>query len=91
MAEVKALACEPPARAGVALARWSRPELAREAADRSICERVSASTVRRRLATHAIKPWQHRSWIFPWDPYFAVRAARVLDLYDRRWDGEPMG
>lgn len=90
VAEVKALACEPPAQAGAALARWSCPELAREAAGRGICERVSASTVRRWLATDAIKPWQHRSWIFPRDPYFAVKAARVLDLYDQRWEGEPL-
>ncbi|MFJ8966998.1 helix-turn-helix domain-containing protein [Lentzea sp. NPDC102401] len=67
VAEVKALACEPPAQAGAALARWSCPELAREAADRGICDRVSASTVRRWLSTDAIKPWQHRSWIFPRD------------------------
>jgi transposase len=65
VAEIKALACEPPARAGAALARWSCPELAREAAGRGICDRVSASTVRRWLSTDAIKPWQHRSWIFP--------------------------
>lgn len=77
VAEVKALACEPPARAGAALARWSCPELAREAVGRGVCERVSASTVRRWLATDAIKPWQHQSWIFPRDPYFAVKAARV--------------
>ena len=48
---------------------------------------VSASTVRRWLDADAIKPWQHRSWIFPRDPDFATKAARVLDLYDRRWQG----
>jgi hypothetical protein len=51
---------------------------------------VSASTVRRWLATDAIKPWQHRSWIFPRDPDFAVKAGRVLDLYARTFDGEPL-
>ena len=44
---------------------------------------ISASTVRRWLAADAIKPWQHRSWIFPRDPDFAAKAARVLDLYAR--------
>jgi hypothetical protein len=39
----------------------------------------------------ALKPWQHRSWIYPRDPYFAVKAARVLDLYARVFDGEPLG
>ncbi len=47
---------------------------------------MSGSTVRRWLAADAIKPWRHRSWIFPRDPDFAAKAARVLDLYDRLWD-----
>jgi hypothetical protein len=34
---------------------------------------------------------QHRSWIFPRDPDFAAKAARVLDLYARVFDGEPLG
>ncbi|MBB5803153.1 hypothetical protein F4560_002921 [Saccharothrix ecbatanensis] len=58
---------------------------------RGVCERVSTSTVRRWPAADAIKPWQHRSWIIPRDPYFAVKAARVLDLYARVWDGDPLG
>jgi hypothetical protein len=52
---------------------------------------VSASTVRRWLAADTLKPWQHRSWIPPRDPHFAVKAARVLDLYTRVWDGAPLG
>lgn len=91
VAEVKALACELPAQAEAPLARWSCPELARQAVARGVCERVSTSTVRRWLAADAIKPWQHRSWIFPRDPYFAVKATRVLDLYARVWEGEPLG
>jgi transposase len=91
VAEVKALACELPADAGAPLARWSCPDLAAEAARRGIVESVSASTVRRWLCTDALKPWQHRSWIFPRDPDFAVKAARVLDLYARVFDGEPLG
>jgi transposase len=90
VAEVKALACELPVRVGVPLARWSCPELAREAAARGITPAASASTVRRWLATDVLKPWQHRSWIFPRDPYFASKAARALDLYQRIWDGEPL-
>jgi transposase len=91
VAEVKALACELPAEAGLPLAKWSCPELAAEAARRGVVASVSASTVRRWLATDAIKPWQHRSWIFPRDPNFAVKAGRVLDLYARTIDGEPLG
>ena len=34
---------------------------------------------------------QYRSWIFITDPDFAAKAKRVLDLYDRMWDGKPLG
>ena len=90
-AGVKALACEPPAASGKPLARWTCPELARQAVADGIVPAVSASTVRRWLAADAIKPWQHRSWIFPRDPYFALKGGRVLDLYERTWEGQPLG
>jgi transposase len=47
VAEVKALACELPAANGKPLARWTCPELAREAAASGIVPSVSACTVRR--------------------------------------------
>ena len=31
------------------------------------------------------------SWIFPRDPEFAAKAGRVLDLYQRVWDGQELG
>jgi hypothetical protein len=74
---VKALACELPAESGVPLSRWSAPELAAEVVARGIVEAVSASTLRRWLADDVLKPWQHRSWIFPRDPDFAAKAARA--------------
>jgi len=91
VAEVKAMACEPPAAREVPLARWSSAELAAQAVAEGLTCSVSASTVRRWLHDAAIKPWQHRSWIFPRDPGFAVKAARVLDLYQRVWDGVALG
>jgi transposase len=91
VAEVKALACELPTKSDVPLAKWSCPDLATEATRRGVVTSVSASTVRRWLAADALKPWQHRSWIFPRDPDFAVKAARVLDLYARIFDDEPLG
>jgi DDE superfamily endonuclease len=54
--------------------------------ERGVCE-ASASTIGRWLAEDAIRPWQHRSWIFPRDPEFAEKAGRVLDLYEGRWEG----
>jgi transposase len=90
VAEVKALACELPTLSETPLAKWSCPELAREAIERGLVVSVSASTVRRWLAKDAIKPWQHRTWIFPRDPNFAAKAARVLDLYQRLFDGQAL-
>ena len=87
MAEVKALACTLPAETGAPLSRFSSADLAAEAITRGLAETISAATVRRWLSADAIKPWQHRSWIFPRDPDFATKAARVLDLYARRWKG----
>jgi transposase len=88
--QVKALACQLPARAGAPLSRWSCPELAREVVAQGIAEAMSASTVWRWLAREAIKPWQYRSWLFPRDPDFAAKAGRVLDLYERRWEGRKL-
>ena len=89
-AEVVALACALPAEHDVPLSRWSCPEIARELGIR--CQvSASASSVRRWLAADALKPWQHRSWISIRDPDFAVKAARVLDLYAGIWDGQPLG
>jgi len=82
------LACELPAESRVPLARWSSSELAAEAVARGICEQISGVTVWRWLSEDAIKPWQHRSWIFPRDPDFAGKAGRILDLYGGRWEGE---
>ena len=90
VAEIKVLACSLPAEIGVPLARWSHRELAKEAITRHVVDSVSVSTVRRWLHADAIKPWQCRSWIFPRDPAFAVKAGRVLDLYDRVWEGQPL-
>ena len=87
VAGVKALACSLPAEHGLPLSRWSCQDLADEAVTRGITGAVSGSTVRRWLDADAIKPWQHRSWIFPRDPDFAAKASRVLDLYDRHFEG----
>jgi hypothetical protein len=88
IAEIKALACELPAESGRPLSRWSGAELAREAIERGIVCSISGTTVWRYLSEDAIRPWAWRSWIFPRDPDFACKAGRVLDLYERRWEGE---
>jgi DDE superfamily endonuclease len=86
VAQVKAIACELPVTHGVPVSRFSRSELHRLVIERGVTD-ASAATIARWLAADAIKPWQHRSWVFPRDPRFAERAGPALDLYQRRWEG----
>jgi transposase len=87
----KAIACELPATRGVPLGRWSLAELRTEVLATGLVDDVSTTTLWRWLAEDPIKPWQHRSWIFPRDPDFAAKAAVVLDLYQRVFAGEALG
>ncbi len=87
VAEVKAMACEPPEDRGVPQSRWSAADLAAQAVHEGLVKAVARSTVRRWLEQDAIRPWRYRSWIFPRDPGFAAKGGRVLDLYQRTWDG----
>ena len=88
---VKALACELPSRLGVPLSRLHVPDIAQEVTTRGIVAEISGTTIWRWLSDDAIRPWRHRSWIFPRDPNFEVKAARVLDLYAREWEGKRLG
>lgn len=84
------MACEPPEDHQVPQSRWPAAGLAAQAVAEGQVESVPRSMVRRWLDAGVIWPWQYRSWIFPRYRYFAVKAARVLDLYQRIWeDGEP--
>lgn len=80
-----------PAESGVPLSRYSTRELARVVVERGIVGSISGATIWRWLDREAIRPWYHRSWIFPRDPEFAVKAGRVLDLYHGVWCGAPLG
>jgi len=88
--EVKALACELPSQHGIPLSRFSLSELAREVVSQGIVARISEATVWRWLNEDAIRPWHHRSWIFPRDPAFREKAGLVLDLYNGSWQGKPL-
>ena len=85
--QVKALACELPATLGLPLSRFSVTDVAQQARQLGLVATISDSTVWRWLNADAIRPWQHRCWIFPRDAQFAVKAGRILDLYQRRWQG----
>lgn len=87
---IKALACELPSKSGVPLSRWDSTELAAHARRSGLVATISGTTIWRWLHEDAIRPWQHRCWIFPRDPQFAEKAGRILDLYERRWQGRPL-
>lgn len=88
--EIKALACELPATLGLPLSRLSVSDVARQAERSGLVARISDSTVWRWLHEDAIRPWQHRCWIFPRDPQFQAKAGRILDLYARCWQGKAL-
>jgi hypothetical protein len=88
--QVKALACELPAKHGRPLSRWSTTDLVQEVQQSGLVASVSGSTLWRWLHEDAIRPWYHRSWIFPRDPDFATKAGRLLDLYAREWQGNAL-
>ena len=62
----------------------------RHVLDQGIVAEISGTTIWRWLSEDAIRPWSYRSWIFPRDPHFAVKAGRALDLYGRRWNDKPL-
>ena len=80
-----------PKERGIPLSRYSTRELARVVVERGITASISGTTIWRWLARDAIRPWFHRSWIFPRDPAFAAKAGRVLDLYHGVWEGALLG
>ncbi len=88
--EIKAIACEFPTVHQVPLSRWSADEIARYACHCGLVATISGSTVWRWLNEDTIRPWQHRSWIFPRDPQFALKAGQILDLYQKVWNGRPL-
>jgi hypothetical protein len=88
---VKAIACELPRTRGLPLSRFSCGDIAREVERSGLAATISDKTVWRWLSEDAIRPWQHRCWIFPRDRDFALKAGRILDLYARRWEGKPLG
>jgi hypothetical protein len=89
--EVKALACELPCTLGLPLSRFSISEIKREILSRGLVATIGDTTLWRWLSQDAIRPWYHRSWIFPRDPHFSAKAGRVLDLYQGLWQGRPLG
>src|SRR5712692_3124952 len=89
--QVKALACELPHRLGLPLSRLSIDEIRQHVISQGLVAEISGATLWRWFSSDALRPWQHRSWIFPRDPNFAAKAGPILDLYERAWEGAPLG
>lgn len=87
---IKALACELPHEHGLPLSRLSVAEIKQEAQRRGIVASIGEATLWRWLSEDAIRPWTHRTWIFPRDPAFKDKAGRVLDLYQGLWQGQAL-
>lgn len=91
VASVKAVACELPAQLELPFSRFSINEIRQHVIEQRIVESIGATTLWEWLHGDGIRPWTHRSWIFPRDPEFELKASRVVDLYERRWEGESLG
>jgi hypothetical protein len=89
--EVKTLACHLPDELGLPFSRLSLRDLRQEVIKRGLAAQTSGTTIWCWLSRDAIRPWAHRSWIFPRDPDFADKAGRALDLYARVWQEAPLG
>ena len=87
---IQSLACEVVAETEQPLSRQSLADLTNRA-KQTLGKPISRSTVWRVLHDAAIKPWQYDHWIFPRDPAFAKKAARLLDLYAGLWEGQCSG
>jgi len=88
---VKTLACQLPKDFGLPFSKLTHEEIARQAEKQGIVASISGKTVWRWLSKDAIRPWCYRSWIWPRDPDFEKKAARVIDLYHGTWEGNPLG
>src|SRR3982074_1193693 len=89
--QVKAPACELPYTLGLPLSRLSVEEIRQHVISQGLVAEISGATLWRWLSSDALRPWKHRSWIFPRDPNFAGKAGPILDLYQRVWEGAPLG
>ena len=86
----KALACELHASLGIPLSRLSVTDGAKEARRTGLVARISDSTVWGWLSDDVIRPGQHRCSIFPRDPDVVPKASRILDLYERVFEEQPL-
>lgn len=89
VAVVKAVACDRPQQPDRPLSRLSVGDVLAKV--QSLGVHISYSSVWRILDADAIRPWHQHCWIFPRDPLFLEKATPALELYEGRWQGQPLG
>ena len=62
------MACERPDTQERSLSQWDCTELARQLVSAGVVNSISASTVRRILQSHQLKPWRHHLCLSPKTP-----------------------
>lgn len=81
------MACALPDRQGRSLSQWDCTELARQIVAAGLVGSISASTVRRLLQSHQLKPWRHHLWLSPQvprDQAFVTSIREISQLYTRK-------
>ncbi len=91
VAQVKAIACEIPAERGLPLSRFSVSDIHEVIQTEELRPLPSRTTVWRILSKDGLRPWTYRTWIHKRDPHFLEKAGPILDLYEGRWEGKPLG
>lgn len=90
IAEIKAVACELPCQLELPFSRLSLSELQTYLIKQEVVEHISIGKLWTLLDEDAIRPWYHRSWLFPRDPQFLEKAGPILDLYQGLFEGRPL-
>ena len=87
------IACELPDTQGRSLSQWDCTELARQVVTAGLVGSLSASTVRRLLQSHQLKPWRHHLWLspkVPRDKAFVKSIREMSRLYTRKLKAHEM-
>ncbi len=90
IAAVKAVACELPYKLDLPFSRLSLSELQDYLIKQEVVEHISIGKLWSVLDEDAIRPWYHRSWLFPRDPQFVAKASPILDLYQGTFEGHDL-
>lgn len=87
------IACERPDMMERSLSQWDCIELAHQVIAAKITGSISASTVRRILNSHKLKPWRYHLWLSPKAPRdeaFVKSIKEISSLYTRPLNPDEM-